>query len=338
MKQAAHKHRRKGPARPKRPLSYQLRTSRSTDHSTDQGARRAIEIASNSLSATSTSTLDRDVLLLDLIIRRNKNQHRNQQFFKDLCLLRSSLRRILAVQQQLTELSQQAQGVSTAELVRQRFEKEASLRSQKDVLEEHVREVLVPKCYITFSGLVSDSQFANLGVALVGVLSTIAAGADGVGLVKKKEIGGRAKRSDANAAAPSRKALNPETWRGSLTGTSTRVTGEDQGEVIGRVYDSGDGGIGDTSGYGNARFSGFDGNEGNDGVQEQRSGVGGGHGEDETGKRPDQPQKQSPLLRSSSQAESLMTQADNMRGKEELKTKKKKKRKDTIDDLFSGLL
>lgn len=109
------------------------------------------------------------------------------------------------------------------------------------MLEEHIRESLVPQCYVSFTGLVRDTQFARLGITLVGLLSGIAVGANGVGLLKVvHENFSTSRRSNVSSRAHS--ANHKESsLRKTLFATSTRVTGEDQGEVIDRVYDSGDG-------------------------------------------------------------------------------------------------
>lgn len=212
--------------RPKRPLSFQVSSGQ------QDGSGRLS-------TTTAASALEHRIHLLNLIIRRNKNQHRSQSFFKYLCLLRSSLTKLLAVSSRLSKLSRAtADGARTSEQIRHNFEIEASLRSQKEFVEEHVREALVPKCYVTFSGLVADSQFGNLGVVLVALLSEIVCGSGGVGPMRELhgEEGYRLSKSGKGEEA---EPENISEWSRSLIVTSTRATGEDQGEVVQRVYDRG---------------------------------------------------------------------------------------------------
>ncbi|KAK5083165.1 RNase MRP subunit [Lithohypha guttulata] len=209
---------RKGLRRPRTPLNYQIPSLQQPGHATTL------------TQPDSITCLSQRILLLHLAIRRNKNQHRAQPFFKYLSLLHKSLARLLTITKSLAAVS--AQPATTSDQVRRKFEKEASLRSQREVLEEHVREVLVPKCYVTFSTVVADSQFANLGVVLMGLLAEVAAGAHGVGLpsgvggVEDEASSRKGRREGVEIGSP-----------GSLLGLSTRVTGEDQGEVIERRYD-----------------------------------------------------------------------------------------------------
>ncbi|KAJ9650616.1 RNase MRP subunit [Neophaeococcomyces mojaviensis] len=229
---STHKKKSKGLNRPQKPISFQITT----------------ESPSSAISATTTQVhnLQKRLHLLTLIFRRNKNQHRSQLFFKHLCLLRASLTRLLKVHTSLATLSTTGSLGSSADQIRQRFEREAALRSQREILEEHLRESLVPQCYVSFSGLVADSQFANLGVVLVSLLAEIAAGEDGVGLMKDDA---EAEPNLENVGPPSVVQAGtderPVKWGGLLMGRSTKVTGEDQGEVVDRVYDT-DGGEAET--------------------------------------------------------------------------------------------
>lgn len=227
--QTQSKKARKGLRRPRVPLSFQVDTRQRDDP----------PVSSANVSAA-VASLEKQVLLLNLIIRRNKNQHRNQLFFKRLSLLRSSLTKLLDISSRLSTLSHLASSAArTSEQVRRDFETEAHLRSHKEFLQDHVREVLVPRCYVTFSSLVSDSQFANLGVVLVAALSEIACGKDGVGAVRTVQIEEKPAFSELirmEEQAQEEKDI-PLSWPGSLVGTNTKITGEDHGEVVERVYD-----------------------------------------------------------------------------------------------------
>lgn len=232
---------RSGLPRPKTGLDYH--TSRRTDTGIDHSLPPMPARGSLSLTATSTAALEKHILLMDLVVRRNKNQHRNQLFFKNLCLLRAAFKRLLECRTVLAELTEESNmpGRMTSEKVRQRFERETTLRGRKEVLEEHIREVLVPKCWVNFTGLVGDSQFANLGVVLVGLVGRIASGDGGLGLPNwRAGEGVRSVGIGTKAAREKRTKQKGSFGGGYVIGTSTRVTGEDQGEVVERSYDPGD--------------------------------------------------------------------------------------------------
>jgi ribonuclease MRP protein subunit RMP1 len=127
--------------------------------------------------------------------------------------------------------------LSSGQTVRKRFERESQLRTEKEAWAEWIREVLLPKAYLGFSGLVGDTQFANLGVVLMGVLADIVSvtGApkpcegsdDGLGSTK---IAGTRQGQEV--------VVNGEARM--LEATSLRVTGLQSGEIIERQYDSDD--------------------------------------------------------------------------------------------------
>lgn len=174
------------------------------------------------------------IRLIDLIIRRNKNQHRNQHFFKYLRLLRKSLTKLETVLSKLADLAHEGNASRSSAQVRERFEAESQLRSQREVLMEHLREVLVPECYLSFSGLVADAQFANLGVVLMALLADVAVGEHGVGLPKHDGM----LAIDGSMAEKVNTSHNEmrESYYNEMVAMSTRVTGEDQGEVVERIY------------------------------------------------------------------------------------------------------
>lgn len=216
----ARMEKRKGLRRPQRPVNFQI-------SSADSGN-----------SSKQSSTLRKQILILDLIIRRGKNQHRSQLFFKHAQILRHALRQLLSVYDQLDKLS--AASISkSAEEVRRRFEQEANLRGQREMVEQHIRDVLVPKCYVSFSTVVADLPFANLGVVLVALLAEIAAGKDGIGVPAPiddlEEV--HTKQSRKTSGEAQHRDEISETDRTSVVGLSTRMTGEDHGEVIERRYE-----------------------------------------------------------------------------------------------------
>lgn len=315
----------RGLRRPKRPLSFQI-----------PGAQKDLphRAPSTGLSvSTFVEALEKRIHLINLIVRRNKNQHRNQSFFKHLCLLRTSLARLLSVSSQLFELSRSTVSVRSSEQVRRNFEIEASLRSQKDVVEGHVREVLVPKCFMTFSRLVGDSQFGNLGVVLVALLSEIACGNDGVGAMRMSHDGGEAVLGRSDQKRTDEQDMS-SAWFGTLLGTSTRVTGEDQGEVVERVYDR--------SAADEEHGTGSEASE----TDHQAVSENDGSGRPSRGVTPQndmggvQPQGQPRRMAPADLEEVKQTSRKVSKGSKtnkEITKKKSKKSKNPIDDLFSGL-
>jgi len=117
------------------------------------------------------STLQSTLHLLDKIFYRNRNQHRGQHWWKFLALLRKALRQLNAVETRIQQLL--SSGVSTAEAVRSRLAREKLLREQKVETETWIREVLVPRCYLTFTGVVADEVFCGIGVVLVALLGAV---------------------------------------------------------------------------------------------------------------------------------------------------------------------
>ncbi|KIW97074.1 uncharacterized protein Z519_02466 [Cladophialophora bantiana CBS 173.52] len=176
--------------------------------------------------------------ILDKIWIRNKNQHRTQPWWKSLSMLRKAVSQLVLVEQE--DLFLQGligEGRMDAKVVRERFERETQLRREKEIWVDWIRQVLVPKAYLGFSGLVSDTQFANLGVVLIGVLADVASTV-GVPTPSRQE----GAEEGGMEITPTRRV---RTERGtvkarSLMGTSIRVTGLQSGEVVERTYDSDD--------------------------------------------------------------------------------------------------
>jgi hypothetical protein len=100
-------------------------------------------------------------------------------------------------------------GSVRAEDVRRQLEREKGLEVQKREVEGFVRETLIGRCCLAFSTVVQDSQFAALGVVLMGVLASIG-----------KEVG------------------LPRVEVEKIRGVSLRQTGVDRGEVVRREYSS----------------------------------------------------------------------------------------------------
>lgn len=220
---ASQPRKRRGMRRPRTTLQYQI------DFPQEVSPQPGEEVVAHVV------VLRRRLHMLQLIIRRNKNQHRLQPFYKYMSLLRSSLRKLLRIQMDLAKTF--AAVTTNAHQVRQKFEREAELRSQHEFREEHIREVLVPKCYLIFSSLVNDSQFANLGIVLVGLLAEVAAGEHGVGLVKLSSVQAESGFNIMSHDTVISYQTNPQySW---VLGQSIKATGEDIGQVVERRYEQG---------------------------------------------------------------------------------------------------
>ncbi|EXJ72134.1 uncharacterized protein A1O5_04638 [Cladophialophora psammophila CBS 110553] len=176
--------------------------------------------------------------ILDKIWIRNKNQHRTQPWWKSLSMLRKAVSQLVLVEQEERFLRGiVGQGRMDAKVVRKRFERETQVRKEKEIWVDWIRQVLVPKAYLGFSGLVSDTQFANLGVVLVGVLADVASS---VGLPTLSRQEG-AEEGGLEITPTRRVQTETETVKARcLTATSIRVTGFQSGEVVERTYDSDD--------------------------------------------------------------------------------------------------
>lgn len=113
-----------------------------------------------------------------------------------------------------------------SKLARRNFEEQATLRTQREAVTGWLRDTICPRCYIGFSSVVGDSQFANLGVVLMAAL------ADVVTVVgQPREVmadTGRGPEHDTVAASMT------------LTARTVRITGAAAGSVVERVYESDD--------------------------------------------------------------------------------------------------
>lgn len=145
-------------------------------------------------------------------------------------------KRTQQLRSQMTAGTGAQNGIMDAKEVRRRFEEEAQIRSEVEVWSDWLRDVLVPRAYVGFTGLVGHGQFANLGVVLVGLLADVAAvvGAP-TALDRHTETHGR----DGGNRADSSRGDGDGVAR-SLAATSLRVTGLQSGAVVERTYDSDD--------------------------------------------------------------------------------------------------
>ncbi|KAH0846543.1 hypothetical protein AYO21_11300 [Fonsecaea monophora] len=176
--------------------------------------------------------------ILDKIWIRNKNQHRTQPWWKSLSMLRKAVFRLVLIEQEELSLRGRiGQDTANAKAARERFERETQLRREKEIWADWARQTLVPRAYLGFSGLVSDSQFAHLGVVLVGLLADVVSS---VGLptpIPHEQIEQRGKVITTTKGGQSDTAT---TKARSPTAKSIRVTGLQSGEIVERTYDSDD--------------------------------------------------------------------------------------------------
>lgn len=183
------------------------------------------------------SKLAESLNLIDSVFVRHKNQHRSQAWWKPLSLLRKALRKYVMLEAHESQLKKPVRTASAvhavvdAKDVRRRFELEAQVRREREILGAWIRETLCPRCYVTFSGIVADMQFANLGVVLMGVLAEIA-GVVGLPQGTDSEQDGYADVIQGTQVA-TRQAR-------SLIAHSLQVVGAERGTVVERIYDSDD--------------------------------------------------------------------------------------------------
>ena len=179
----------------------------------------------------SPTKLAESLHLLDSIFVRHKNQHRSQAWWKPMSLLRKSLRKYVALETRENELKNPVRAVEDAKAVRRRFELEAQVRREREMLGAWISETLCPRCYVTFSGVVADTQFANLGVVLMGVLAEIGSV---VGLPQGLE-------SAADRYADVVRGIQDAKRRSrSVTAYGVQVVGAERGTLVERIYESDD--------------------------------------------------------------------------------------------------
>ncbi|KAF8427324.1 hypothetical protein EV426DRAFT_572026 [Tirmania nivea] len=141
--------------------------------------------------------------LLHLLFHRNKNQHRISKWWKDLSLLRSSVRNLIAELESVRELQTgkpaapalSGSGMTQTQLKKlRRMEKamkeEANAtyiqagrisgvdaivkaRERVDARLRFMRRGIIPRAWVAFTGVVATTQFSALGMILLGVLGRI---------------------------------------------------------------------------------------------------------------------------------------------------------------------
>ncbi|ETI23326.1 hypothetical protein G647_05126 [Cladophialophora carrionii CBS 160.54] len=230
------KHARPQPPRGRHPPK--VRRQRADRSSTGADAKTNIRHSATALSSNSegnVTALSFAKNLLDKLWVRNKNQHRTQPWWRTLSSLRKGTSRLMALEDEERRLKSESQLLgshSRGHHVRKRFERESQLRTEKEAWVQWVREVLLPKAYIGFSSLVGDTQFANLGVVLVGVLADI------VSVTGAPEPARRS--GDRLGGTKITETQNLREVVATGEATSLRVTGPHSGELIERQYDSDD--------------------------------------------------------------------------------------------------
>ncbi|KFY74405.1 hypothetical protein V499_05563 [Pseudogymnoascus sp. VKM F-103] len=92
--------------------------------------------------------------LLHLTAHRNKNQHRIAKWWASFSILRRQLGKLITALE----------------------DPDAAFRAKKIEIETRVvflREEVVPRCYLAFSTVVADNQYASLGLMLMGCLARL---------------------------------------------------------------------------------------------------------------------------------------------------------------------
>ncbi|KAI2469210.1 hypothetical protein F4781DRAFT_233328 [Annulohypoxylon bovei var. microspora] len=100
---------------------------------------------------------------------RNRNQHRRAAWWAPFGMLRRHVEKLV------DELLDLAATAAKSKNKKRKRGDESDNRAERKV-RDHVkwlRDLLVPKCYIAFSQLTADNQFATLGVVLLGALAQV---------------------------------------------------------------------------------------------------------------------------------------------------------------------
>ncbi|TGO09235.1 hypothetical protein BTUL_0174g00180 [Botrytis tulipae] len=105
--------------------------------------------------------------LLHLTHHRNKNQHRLSKWYISFGILRRQVSRLLSIIPEHVMESSRGKVKGKARERKEREERE--LQS----LVKFVQEDVVPGCYLAFSQLVANNQYATLGLMLMGCLARL---------------------------------------------------------------------------------------------------------------------------------------------------------------------
>ncbi|TGO49684.1 hypothetical protein BOTNAR_0421g00070 [Botryotinia narcissicola] len=105
--------------------------------------------------------------LLHLTHHRNKNQHRLSKWYISFGILRRQVSRLLSI---IPEHVMESSRGKVKGKDRERKEREE--RELQDLV-RFIQEDVVPGCYLAFSQLVANNQYATLGLMLMGCLARL---------------------------------------------------------------------------------------------------------------------------------------------------------------------
>ncbi|OTA93310.1 hypothetical protein M434DRAFT_11720 [Hypoxylon sp. CO27-5] len=154
------------------PAPQSAATTGSTDHFSNSNSNSANEYE---------AALDRLQPLQPILQgfnHRNRNQHRRAAWWAPFGMLR---RHVDKLADELLDSAAAASAAAKSKSKKRKRENDDG-RAEKKV-RDHVkwlRNVLVPKCYLAFSQLTADNQFATLGVVLLGALAQVNAACTGL--------------------------------------------------------------------------------------------------------------------------------------------------------------
>ncbi|KAI0406613.1 hypothetical protein F4802DRAFT_87515 [Xylaria palmicola] len=126
------------------------------------------------------------------IAHRNRNQHRRAAWWRSFGMLRRHCARLVgelvvaAATAAAAARRSAARAARAEKSKRRRREKEklvaAGVDAETDVVVARhavwLRDILIPVCYLAFSQLTADNQFAPLGMVLMGILAQVQAACD----------------------------------------------------------------------------------------------------------------------------------------------------------------
>ncbi|KAI0887405.1 uncharacterized protein GGS22DRAFT_157088 [Annulohypoxylon maeteangense] len=103
---------------------------------------------------------------------RNRNQHRRSAWWAPYGMLRRHVDKLI---DSLLELSTAAIAAAKLKNKKRKRSDDSGARAERKTRDHvrWVRDVLVPRCYLAFSQLTADNQFATLGVVLLSALAQV---------------------------------------------------------------------------------------------------------------------------------------------------------------------
>jgi len=114
-------------------------------------------------SSSQQDELTSIIQILHLTHHRNKNQHRLAKWWKEF----SQLRR------QVSKLKTEIDEHITFEKFNSNSKRTIASREKVELRVNFMDEFLMPRCYVAFSAVLADNQYAPLGLLLVAVLAKI---------------------------------------------------------------------------------------------------------------------------------------------------------------------